>query len=250
MAEFDQLRPKLLGYMFDILVEVLRVKHCIQFKNLPRMADFAVWGEAITRAIGYREMEFINVYYDNIGKQNIEAIEAHPLGQAIAKFCEQLEEKEAEEGYIKWEGSPNELLEQLRPITEQYKIDTTQRLWPKTPSSLSRRLNQVRSNFLEGLGISVNISRITSTPATSTNGSRRRKINTSTIRIEKIPPVSPIPPVSEDHEENQAKNAEGISSVGGIISAVNKMPPVQNTEKHAQKSEWRHWRYWRHFGYR
>ena len=31
----------------------------------------------------------------------------------------------------KWEGSPSELLEQLRPITKQYKIDTNQRLGAK-----------------------------------------------------------------------------------------------------------------------
>jgi hypothetical protein len=29
------------------------------------MADFAVWGEAIVRAMGYGEMEFIYAYYDN-----------------------------------------------------------------------------------------------------------------------------------------------------------------------------------------
>ena len=64
-------------------------------------------------------------------------------------------------------------------------------------------------------------------------------MNTSTIRIEKIPPVS------ENYEENQAKNAGGtisttggtISTTGGTIPPVNKMPPVQNTENHAQISE-------------
>ena len=52
------------------------------------MADFAVWGEAIARAMGYKPMEFVNAYYDNIGKQNVEAIESNPLAQAIEKFVD------------------------------------------------------------------------------------------------------------------------------------------------------------------
>ena len=53
------------------------------------MADFALWGEAIARAMGYKDLEFIQAYYENIGKQNIEAIENHPLGQAVVKFYEE-----------------------------------------------------------------------------------------------------------------------------------------------------------------
>jgi hypothetical protein len=38
-----------------------------------------------------------------------------------------LEEKEKEKVTENEKGSPSELLEQLRPITKQYKIDTNQR---------------------------------------------------------------------------------------------------------------------------
>ena len=50
------------------------------------MADFAIWGEAIAWAMGYKDLEFIKIYYDNIGKQNVEAIENNALGQAIARL--------------------------------------------------------------------------------------------------------------------------------------------------------------------
>jgi hypothetical protein len=66
------------------------------------MAGFALWGEAIARAMDYKDLQFINAYYENIGKQNIEAIEAHPLGHVIAKFIEEVEVLE---------GSPLEILE-------------------------------------------------------------------------------------------------------------------------------------------
>jgi hypothetical protein len=86
MTEFMVLRPQLLGYIFDMLVKTLQIKPTIRLNDLPRMADFALWGEAIARALGFNDLAFIQAYYDNIGKQNIEAIEANPLGQAIAKF--------------------------------------------------------------------------------------------------------------------------------------------------------------------
>jgi hypothetical protein len=162
MSEFFQLRPKLLGYVFDVLVKALQIKPTVKLNDLPRMADFALWGEAIARALGYRELEFISAYYDNIGKQNIEAIEAHPLGQAIARFFDQHEEeRERERENEILEGSPLEILEQLEIIAEQKKINTNHRLWPKSHNALTRRLNQIRSNLLEGLGIEVTITRVT-----------------------------------------------------------------------------------------
>ncbi|HET6716337.1 MAG TPA: hypothetical protein VFG90_04355 [Nitrososphaeraceae archaeon] len=83
---FLEMRPKLLAYIFDILVKALAIKPTIQLNDLPRMADFAMWGEAIARAMGYKEQQFLSVYYDNIGKQNVEAIKNSPLGQAIVKL--------------------------------------------------------------------------------------------------------------------------------------------------------------------
>ena len=49
------------------------------------MGDFALWGETISRAMGYRELEFINAY-DEQGRQIVETIENSPLGQVIARF--------------------------------------------------------------------------------------------------------------------------------------------------------------------
>ena len=85
MAEFMQLRPQLLGYIFDILVKALQIKSTIKLNDLPRMADFALWGEAIARAMGYKDLEFIQAYYENIGKQNIEAIESQSIRPSHCK---------------------------------------------------------------------------------------------------------------------------------------------------------------------
>ena len=101
-----------------MLVKTLQIKPTVKLNDLPRMADFALWGEAIARAMGYKDLEFIQAYYENIGKQNIEAIENHPLGQAIAKFYE---EEIHDKSKTSWEGQPAKLLEQLEIVAQRHR---------------------------------------------------------------------------------------------------------------------------------
>jgi hypothetical protein len=145
------------------------------------MADFALWGEAISQAMGYKSLEFVNAYYENIGRQNIEAVESHPLAHTIAKYFEEQEEDEGQERVL--EGSPMEILEALEAFAQEHKISADNKQWPKSPSALSRKLNQIRSNLLEGLGIEVTISR-------KTIVKNKSKANTAYIEIRKIPPMS------------------------------------------------------------
>ena len=172
--------------------------------------------------MGYNELEFINAYYDNIGKQNIEAIEANPLSQAVAKFCEeqQIENKEQSS----WEGSNRELLEQLQTVADGNGINTSQKKWPKATNSLTKRLNQIRSNLLEGLGICITIS-------------RDNKKNISIIRIEKKPPIPPEPQKDENQAQNEVQNIGGTLTCGGSIPPTGKEPPTYDLENQAQKTD-------------
>jgi hypothetical protein len=36
--------------------------------------------------MGYKPLEFVNAYYDNIGRQNAKAIESNPIAQRMEKF--------------------------------------------------------------------------------------------------------------------------------------------------------------------
>jgi hypothetical protein len=231
--KFDQIKPKVLGYILDVLVKALEIRPGLRLNDLPRMADFALWGEAISQAMGNKPLEFINAYYENIGRQNIEAIESHPLAHVIAKFFEQEEtdeNKEADQSPKVLNGSPLEILKILEALAGKHKISIDSKLWPKSPNALSRRLNQIRSNLLEGLEIEVIIKR------TTTNKDKKSKVNTATIEIRKISPISPISPVKQNHEGNCDKTTGDISSTGDIIPPADKIPPVENHQNHAQKS--------------
>ena len=225
IAEFLELRPKLLGYILDILVKTLQIKSTVKLNDLPRMADSALWGEAIARAMGYQDLEFINAYYDNIGKQNIEAIENHPLGQAVAKFYD--EEIEGKSNV--WEGQPAELLEQLETIAQIHRINTNHKSWPKEVRWLTRRLNQIRSNLLEGLGIDVTIDRLTSTED-------QKKKNTSTIKIRKMTPLTPLTPPVKNYAQILRKKVESFLTVERNDSTMEN-DSTQNAENHAQNRE-------------
>ncbi len=158
LAEFERMKPQLLGYIMDILVKALQIKPGLKLKKLPRMADFAVWGEAIARAMGYTEFEFLNAYYDNIGAQNVEAIDATLLGPVLVKYANNLvstkqgqqvrpivvdgqENNEPSTKVLLWEGRPDELLRVLNglAIKPEFGIDTQKtRGWPKKGNQLTK----------------------------------------------------------------------------------------------------------------
>jgi len=219
MTEFFELRPKLLGYIFDILAKALRIKDTIRLNDSPRMADSALWGEAIARAMGYKDLEFINAYYDNIGKQNIEAIENHPLGQVIARFISERQEV--------LEGSPSEVLEQLQIFAQENNINTDNKLWPKGDKWFTRRLNQISSNLLEGFGIDVQIARVTSV---------KGKYNTSSISIRKMTPVTPVTPVILNYAQILRKRLETFLPLERNHSS-NENDSSEKTENYAQERQ-------------
>lgn len=58
----------------------------------------------------------------------------------------------------------------------------TARGWPRSPSTLSRRIREIQSNLLEGMNIKLTINRETRD---------KNRLNAAIISIEKISPVRP-----------------------------------------------------------
>ena len=167
MAELDAIKPALLGYIFDILVQVLQRQGEVQLREYPRMADFAETGELIARCMGNNPEEFTRAYFNNIKLQTQEVLESNQVATAIMKLMEPADLKILTM-------APRELLEKLQAMAAELKLDTKARTWPKAPNSLSRRLNEVRTNLRE-IGITVEIE-------------TESRTNTRVIRIRKISP--------------------------------------------------------------
>lgn len=145
-SEFESVRPTILGGIFDTIAKAIKIKPTIEFSSLPRMADFAAWGCAITEALGHKKEDFLAAYYHNIGRQNEEVLNESLVATATRIF---MEDKEC------WEGTPSELLEQMTITAKTLNIDTDhEREWPKAANTLSKRLNELKTN-LETAGLKV-----------------------------------------------------------------------------------------------
>lgn len=178
LEEFHKLKPKILKQIFDILAKAITMKSDIKLKRKPRMADFAIWGEAISLAMGHKEKEFLDAYYNNIKLQNAEVIDSNPVAFAIKKFVEHVL---SANDYVFnfnsgshipiFKGTPAELLEELNEIAAENKIGTYSREWPNDQKWLVRRINVIKSNLQQELGIAINVERDSN--------------NTSTVKIEK-----------------------------------------------------------------
>ena len=139
-AEFEAIKPKLLGAMFDALAGAMTVKDGIQPPKLPRLADYALWGCAVAVAIGYTEDEYWAAIDANSRTQTNEALDASPVAQAV---CALMVDKES------WTSTPSELLTALNTVAEREKIDTTAKAWPKDAAWVTRRLNLVVPNLAQ-----------------------------------------------------------------------------------------------------
>jgi len=138
--EFEKDRPVILGGIFNVLSKAMKIKNKLEFKELPRMADFAEWGEAISQALGYEKEVFLVAYFQNIGSQNIEALETHIIGLPILRLMEHTNQ---------WIGTPTELLDEITKLAGELRINTETRSWPKHPNTLWKRINEIKSNLNE-----------------------------------------------------------------------------------------------------
>jgi hypothetical protein len=212
--EFEKIKPQLLGYIFDILVQVIkkRKEGGIEIKSHPRMADFAEVAEIISRCMGYPENKFLAAYHKNIGLQTQQALEASPIATAIMQFMN---------SRTKWEGTATKLLDELEPVAESLKIKTkNNRLWPSTPNVVSCRLNEVKTNLREiGITIERPVDTIT---------------NTRKIEIRKISPEHPVSPEDPNQAQLRLENSGDIA--GDINSISPGISPPTNSENQAQNS--------------
>ena len=140
-TEFENDRAKILGAVFDVLVKAIQIKGGLVLRNLPRMADFAVWGEAISQALGNRPYEFTKLYEDNIRGKNEEIARSNPVAVAIMEFM-----KDCDNG---WTGTATLLLTELEGIATELKLDTRHKSWPKAPHILTRRMREILSSVLD-----------------------------------------------------------------------------------------------------
>ena len=133
--------PRMLGGLLDAIVGGLRELPSVHLNELPRMADYAKWGEAVGRGLGWESGSFLAIYNDN----RREATEALLEDSMVASVMLALARKG-----INWSGTPLEL---YRKITENAGKATGPR-WPKTVHAFGNELRRIAPQLrLHGLSI-------------------------------------------------------------------------------------------------
>lgn len=105
-GDFDAVLPLLFGALLDAVAGGLRLLPEVRLPALPRMADFALFGEAVSRALGRPPGAFVSSYNENRRDANESAIEDSPVAGAVRELASRGE----------WSGTAAELLEELRAI--------------------------------------------------------------------------------------------------------------------------------------
>ncbi len=145
--KFMGLLPSVLGQIFTTLQKAVDIIDQVKKEIRPktRMADFEIWGEAISRVIGFQPYSFLNKYHNKIKRKSIELVEVQPLVKTIVKLMET---------NPTYENSMEGILKELRLIAMRVGIDIGNRYerFPKSSSKLSSELEIIQPHLAK-LGI-------------------------------------------------------------------------------------------------
>ncbi len=146
--------PEILGHIFDTLVKALRKYGEVRKEIKPnhRLADFVIWGETISRALGNEDNAFLEAWKLKVENQNLIVINNNTLAQLLIGYVfERLE--------IDFEIEPQQLLNDLKIYAINHGISYDKYL-PQNPSWLSRHINSICNDLVEaGLVIDPDIRR-------------------------------------------------------------------------------------------
>jgi hypothetical protein len=134
--EFENVRPAILGSLLDAVSTALRNVEHTHLEQLPRMADFALWGVAAEASLGLEVGAFLSTYQGNREASNDLALEVSTVGTVLQSFME---------GRQRWSGTATDLLTELNAITtEEIRRESG---WPKKANSVSGALKRIAPNL-------------------------------------------------------------------------------------------------------
>jgi hypothetical protein len=140
---FDAAHPRLLGALLDAVADTLATLPATKPDGLPRMADFARWGEAGSRARGGAPGAFLEAYAQNREEATEVALESSAVASAVRALMS---------GHSPWTGTATDLLGDLGNLVEPGLRRSVS--WPRSPRGLTGALKRVMAG-LRSVGIAV-----------------------------------------------------------------------------------------------
>ena len=132
--------PKVLGYIFDTLVKVLRTFDEVDAEINPtdRLADWMVWGETIARVLGYDKYEFLVAWALNKETQSYAVISNNSFAVLLIKYAFN------KRWELEFKIEPHDLLNELIAFASEIGINyNADKNLPKNSVWLTRKLNMI-----------------------------------------------------------------------------------------------------------
>jgi hypothetical protein len=147
LAEFERLRPELLGALLTIVSTAMKNRGMVNSANLPRMADFARWIQAAEPALPWDAGQFERTYTEANQKAVETALEGSPVARVLMRIIEKR---------TTLSGSCSTILEHLNE--EANEKEKGMKTWARDSIRLSAILKRI-SPELRLAGIEVHLGR-------------------------------------------------------------------------------------------
>jgi hypothetical protein len=128
--EFREDYPRIFGSVLDAIAGGLRELPSVELKELPRMADYAEWGEAVGRALGWGSHTFLTTYNDNRKEATDLILDDSPVAPLLLALGRQ---------GVAWSGTPLALYEAALKGAGK-KLGPR---WPKTIHTFGSELRRI-----------------------------------------------------------------------------------------------------------
>ncbi|MGD9561993.1 MAG: hypothetical protein AB7F88_07215 [Pyrinomonadaceae bacterium] len=141
---FEAARPRILGSLLDaVCIALSRIDNTTVAArtgsiDLPRLADFTLWGVAAETGLGLPEGQFLEHYKGNREGVHDLALDCDPFAEKVLEF---MKYRPA------WTGLPSELFDEILKITANNISGS--RGFPKNAQSIGKRLSLLAPNLRE-----------------------------------------------------------------------------------------------------
>lgn len=144
-ADFEAMKPIIFAGMLDTLSKAMAIYPTVRLTRMPRLADFARWGYAISEALGRTGEEFLADYQRNIERQTEEVVQGNTLCMAVLRLMD------GQDSYTK---PVKDAYDELHDLAEPERSDST---FPKDAKNLRKHLERIKATLMD-LGIGYQIS--------------------------------------------------------------------------------------------
>jgi hypothetical protein len=212
-GRFDASSAKILGALLEAVVGALRMLPEVHLSQLPRMADFARFGEALGRALGWGDGTFLGDLSQNQGASSATLLRGCLVALAIIDLMKR---------QVSWCGTATDLLTTLRSFVPHG--EARSREFPKTPSALAGKLRRLGPALL-GEGITIGYNR----------SSQTRSISINNLRPDKDGKTS-SPSSSASLDASNPNNSNGLGKEAGGEQGPSLDRHESVTDRHSSSS--------------